>query len=138
MNTNENQKTNVNLTDNCKLAKLVGETMRKTEQLSAMYSDIHHTKHSFDNGFLEIASQSLSGGITMIRNKLSRYETAIQSMVIATRTSTDQKFKKLVLDMETVVKIINNNLQELSDQKLPVYMTDQEACYVGLGYYGKS
>jgi len=125
----------MNNTSNEDLAKMVGATMRDVDSLAAKYHKMQNNNPSLDNGFIALASQSLSAGVTMIKNKLSRYAGSVQSMKIAFRNSTDENYKRQVQEMLNLVHSIQDNLKKLDSTELPIYMTDKESCQVGIGYY---
>lgn len=123
---------------NSEIAEMVGNTMHKVEQLSEMYGALRSddSKPVIENGFVDVASQSLSAGVTIIKNKLSRYEGSVKSMIISVSSRPNDVFKNKVMAMAGRLKAINSNLNTLNEINIPVHMTDQEACYVGIGYYG--
>jgi hypothetical protein len=143
MYNNPHQRTNVLFIirvkmKNSEIAEMVGNTMHKVEQLSEMYGSLHNdnSKPVIENGFVDVASQSLSAGITVIKNKLSRYDGTVKSLIISVSSRPSDDFKNKVMAMAGELKSINSNLKTLSAINLPMHMTDQEACYVGIGYYG--
>lgn len=125
-------------TENCKTAQMIGSTMHKVEQISELYNSLHDDdgKPVIETGFVDVASQSLSAGISLIKNKLSRYETSIRSLIINNANRTDENFKNKVFKMAGLLKQVNENLETLKASNIPIHMTDQESCYVGFGYYG--
>jgi hypothetical protein len=126
------------LTENCKIAHMIGSTMHKVEQISEIYNSLHNEdgKPVIETGFVDVASQSLPAGVSLIKNKLSRYEMSIRSLLINNANRTDESFKNKVFKMAGLLKVVNENLASLSALNIPIHMTDQESCYVGIGYYG--